>query len=154
MRDDVPRRFVRAGRREPGKPLCRSARRSERSCGAPRAPSRELHRVGYHGVAEACHADFGRFLKPAPASRSTRKGAVPRPVYVVLEERRRSADPVIRRSRTSSVIIKEELKWTTTITNLPRVRNLHYSWLVRTAEETGWSKTKAGSAAASSSIAP
>ncbi len=73
------------------------------SCGAPRAASCELHRIGHRGMAEAHHADFGRFRRPSPASRRDRKGAVPRPVYAVLEERRRLADPVIRHSRGASL---------------------------------------------------
>ena len=49
------------------------------------------------GMAEANRKDFARFRQPALASRGDRTGAIPRPVYAVLEERRRSADPVIRR---------------------------------------------------------
>ncbi len=63
----------------------------------------ELRRIGHRGMAEAYHADFGRFRRPSPASRRDRKGAVPRPVYAVLEERRRLADPVIRHSRGASL---------------------------------------------------
>ena len=74
-------------------------------CSPPRAKSWRVARRFWAASSERSSRNGGslsrrfRTLSQAtPASRSDRKGTVPRPVYARLEERRRSADPVIGHS--------------------------------------------------------